>query len=197
MAIIGGPRSGKTFLAQKLSKYYGAELIIEWDEKLWPERIKEDISKNIRPLERILWFRNKMVNQYMTALDKKSTGASVVLDTFWLSIWPYIELVQDEFEREILRTLLETDKKMLPWPDITILLEQSEKGIREFIAEGGREFDTSNEFIVEQALPLNALHRDLFKTISGSKNIIHINREDLDFDKESDFAQLIQKLEKD
>ncbi len=47
IAIVGAPRSGKSYLARRLATYFNAELFLEGEEGEFPSRIEEDIAKNI------------------------------------------------------------------------------------------------------------------------------------------------------
>lgn len=196
IAVVGGPRSGKSFLVDKLAKHYGGTAILEGEERDFPDRIREDIQENIRPLERIIWFRNKLVKEYLKALELKSQGQILVIDNFWISYQLYIDALTKDFEGEIIHDIASIDRQTLEWPDLTILLSLSEEGIRDFIKRGGREFDNSEEFIKDQALPIHKLHVDFFSRDEiKSKNVLIIERDNLDFSEDDDFKFLIEKIE--
>ncbi|MFZ2253364.1 MAG: hypothetical protein WAW13_04345 [Minisyncoccia bacterium] len=197
IAVVGGPRSGKSFLVDKLAKHYSGTAILEGEERDFPDRIREDIQENIRPLERIVWFRNKLVKEYFNAIELKKKGDIVVIDNFWISYQLYIDTLAKDFEGEIIHDIASIDRQTLEWPDLTILLSLSENGIRDFIKRGGREFDNSEEFIKDQALPIHKLHVDFFSRDEiKSKNVLIIERDNLDFSKEDDFKFLIEKIER-
>ncbi len=195
IAIVGGPRAGKSYLVDKLAKYYGGVAILEGEEQDFPERIREDIQQNIRPLERIVWFRNKLVKEFSKALDLKKEDKTVVIDNFWISYQLYIDALAKDFEGEIIHDIASIDRETLDWPDLTILLSLSENGIREFVKRGGREFDNSEEFIQNQALPVHKLHFDFFSNEEMKDNVLIIQRDDIDFEKEEDFNDLIETIE--
>lgn len=197
IAIVGAPRSGKSFLANLLARHYiKSRVFLEGEEPDFPERIKEDIQKNIRPLERALWFRNKSVEKHFLALKHKEKGETVILDTFWASYQLYIDALTEGFKNNILKELAKIDNETLNYPDITIFLNTTESGIKKFIELGGRQFDKAEDFIVNQALPVNKLHQEFFinnKNLPGK--IIVIQREELDFAKKEDFDKLIALIE--
>lgn len=195
IAIVGGPRAGKSFLVEKLARHYGGIPILEGEEHDFPERIREDIQKNIRPLERIVWFRNKLVKEFFKALNLKNEGKTVVIDNFWISYQLYIDALAKDFEGEIIHDIASIDRETLLWPDLTILLTLSEDGIREFVKRGGREFDNSEEFIKNQALPVHKLHTDFFNKEEVKDNVLIIQRDSIDFEKEEDFNDLIESIE--
>jgi deoxyadenosine/deoxycytidine kinase len=194
IAVVGGPRSGKSFLVKKLAEHFGAVSLFEGEEGTFPPRILEDIEKNIRPLERILWFRNHFVGQYLKALEAKAQGKMVVLDVFWFSVTLHLDALLKGFELDVAKTLAEQDARTLSWPDLIIFLKNSEEGIRTFIAAGGRSFDTSEEYLKEQALPVHRLHEQYYSNPPGGMNLLTVERDSLDFDKKEDFDALVQKI---
>ena len=197
IAIVGGPRSGKSFLAKKLADHYAAKLFLEGEDADFPERIKEDIAKNIRPLERILWFRNTLVSQYLNALELRKKGEVVVLDVFWLGPKLFIDiLLQDDFEKEVTRQILDMDEQMLGMPDVLLHLKISEYKMREFLRLGAREFDQSEEFIKNQALPVAKMWEDFCKNeIALKDSVLTIDRSNIDFSNQTDFLLLTAQVD--
>lgn len=48
IALVGAQRSGKTFLAKKLTEHFSANLFLEDNGDDFPEAIKEDIEKKYK-----------------------------------------------------------------------------------------------------------------------------------------------------
>lgn len=197
IAVTGGPRSGKSFLAKLLTVHYKAVSFMEGEEHELPPRIIEDIQKNIRPMERILWFRNKVIQKYLKALEHKRSGQIVVLDTFWIDNQPYVELLQSGFPKDVIREMAEIDREILAWPDVSIFLKNSEQGIRKFISLGNRSFDASEDFINTQALPISKSYDVIFDKLTPeqSAKVIPIARENLDFTDKEQFKSLTDKID--
>lgn len=194
IAIVGAPRSGKSYLAKRLAEHYKCRLFLEGEDMDFPARIKEDIKENIRPLERILWFRNQQVKKFLLAVKHRNRGEMVIVDTFWFSYQLYINALTKGFERKIVQELADTDRKSMPWPDKIIFLDISEKNIRKFVSLGGRDFDNSEDFIQQQVIPINRMHRELFGKKLFADRVIKIDRNNLDFDKPKDFNFLLKKI---
>jgi deoxyadenosine/deoxycytidine kinase len=194
IAVVGAPRSGKSYLAKKLSQHFNCRLFLEGEDLDFPARIKEDIKENVRPLERILWFRNQQVKKFFLAVKYRNKGETVIVDTFWFSYQLYIDALTKGFERKIVRELADTDRKSMPWPDKIIFLDVSEKNIRKFIELGGRDFDNSEDFIKQQVIPISDMHRELFNKKSFANKVVKINRSNLDFNKTKDFNFLLKKI---
>lgn len=193
IAVVGAPRSGKSFLARKLAEHYDAKLFLEGEEGEFPARIEEDIAQNVRPLERVLWFRTTLVERYLEALKLRDEGHVVILDVFWMSPQMFIDTLLTGFERELMWDVAHQDQKLLGWPDQTVFLKISEEGIRKFVALGDRSFDQSEDFILKQALPVNQMHSEFFAG-QHAKNILTVERDNLDFNKDDDFQSLVDKL---
>ncbi len=193
IAIVGAPRSGKSFLARKLAEHYGATVFLEGEEGEFPARIEEDIAQNIRPLERALWFRTILVERYLKALELRDKGHTVILDVFWISPHMYIDTLLTGFERDLMWNVARQDERLLGWPDLTIFLKVSEQSIRSFIQKGGRAFDNSEEYIITQALPVNEAHSDYFKK-RITERVLTIERDELDFELATDFETLIMRI---
>ncbi len=196
IAIVGGPRSGKSFLVDRLSKHYKGVTILEGEEQDFPERIREDIQQNIRPLERITWFRNKLVKEYFYALNLRKAGKTAIIDNFWISYQLYIDALAKDFEGDIIRNFAEIDRLLIEWPDVVVFLSLSEKRVRDFIKRGGRGFDNSEDFIQNQALPIHKLHNEFFTRKDIREKVIIIQRDQLDFANEGDLKNLIDKIDK-
>jgi deoxyadenosine/deoxycytidine kinase len=196
IAVVGGPRSGKSFLSCLLAKHYNAKVILEGEEVDFPERIREDIEKNIRSLERILWFRNMLARKYLQALEYREKKKTVILDTFWMSYRLHIDALISGFPKEVISEVAEIDERLLGYPDVIIFLNTKEKMIRKFIKLGGRKFDNSEKFIIEQALPIQKLHQEfLEKYDNPAGKLIIVPRDTLDFEKPSDFQDIINRIE--
>lgn len=197
IAVVGGPRSGKSFLSGLLAKHYKAKAILEGEEADFPERIREDIEKNIRPLERILWFRNMLARKHLQALKYKQNGKTVILDTFWMSYKLHIDALISGFPKEVIDEVAEIDEQLLSYPDVIIFLNAKKQTILKFIKLGGRKFDNSEEFIMEQALPIQELHQKFFKKHGNpTGKLIVVHRDSLDFAKPADFINIINQIEK-
>ena len=193
IAVVGGPRSGKSFLTKKLAEYYGGTPFIE--EEL-PIRIQENLKKGMRDIERHLWFRNQQVKIYLEAEELKRQGRIVILDNFWISYQLYLESTTG-FEREVVDELAEIDRQMFGWPDLVILLHNSEEGIREFVKKGKREFDNSEEYIQRTILPINAIQEKFFKGQQSKRNVVVIDRDGLDFKESNHFEELLERIKSD
>lgn len=196
IAVTGGPRSGKSTLVKMLAEHFQGKAFLEGEEHDFPKRIIDDIVNEDKSLELMLWFRNHAVKQYLEALKIKDNGGVAVLDCFWGTNQPYVDLwVHDEFEKEILTDVSTIDAKTFPWPDRVIVLSQNEEGIKEFAKLGGREFENNDKYFQKQ-LDIHQRHDSFFEGIKDQyPNIAFFDRSGLDFiNKKEDFERVLELL---
>lgn len=181
IAIVGAPRTGKSFLARRLAEHMGASLFLEDNGVGYPERMQENLAKNIRPLERQLWFRTTCVARHLEAKVLQQQGVPSVLDIFWLTTHMYIDVLLDGFERELMHTLLKQDELLVGYPDLIIYLKQSESGMRTFVSAGGRKFDVTETYYEEIIRPSHELHEQFFAQAQIPVPVLTIDRTNIDF----------------
>lgn len=180
IAVTGGPRTGKSTLVKLLAECLGGQAFLEGEESDFPPRVLEDIGQGIRSFELIIWFRNRAIKTYLEAVELKKNNGIAILDTFWLTNDIYIdEWITDPFEKEILKSVMSLDTRLLPWPDMIISLYANEEKIKEFAVAGGREFELSDEFLRKQ-IALNDAHQKYFNDLP-IKNGLFIDRSDFDY----------------
>lgn len=191
IAIIGGPGVGKSFLVDKLIKYFKAEAILENVEEI-PEKVIENFKKDVGQMETIIWFRNKCIRDMEKALKLKSDGKVVVMDTYLISNELHITTMTSGFEQEILLEQAKSDRKHIPKPDIVIFLDASENKIRELTLKRGRDFDTNEKFI-QRNLSIQKAHQEYYN--KNKDSLIYVNRDNLDFEEEEDIKKLVEEIE--
>ena len=192
IAIIGGPGVGKSFLVDKLVEYLKVEAILENVEEI-PEKIIENFKRDIGKMETIIWFRNKCIKDIEKALKLKSYGKIIVMDTYLISNELHITTMTSGFEQEILLEQAKFDRKYMPKPDVVIFLDASENKIRELTLKRGRDFDTNEKFI-RRNLSIQKAHQEYYN--KNKNSLIHINRDNLDFEKEEDIKKVVEEIEK-
>lgn len=192
IAVIGTPGTGKSFLVERLAKKLGAVPIFEEVGGI-PSRIEVNLKYNLRSVETILWFRNKLIRDMMRAVDIKKKGKVVVMDTCPVSNDLYIPSMTHGFEQEVLLEQARIDTKAMPQPDVVIFLDASVETIRELIRRRGRDYDTSQDFM-KRNLEIKKTHDDYFKKNKGS--LVYVNRDGLDFNKKEDVEMVVEKIGK-
>lgn len=191
---MGAPRSGKTFLVNKLADKFGYKALFEGGAEDFPNFIKEDIKNNTNAVRRILWFRNRQMNNFLDAVDLKNNNQGSVLDTFWIDNQMYIDVLLKGVDWEIVNGLAMTDQRSALWPDVILYLKNSEERTRKFIELGGRNFDSSEDVYNEQILPLQKKYEEILAIAPPSIKIVVVDRSNLDFEKEEHLEDLISKI---
>ncbi len=183
IAVCGGPGTGKSTLVHKLRDHYEAEAIFEGEE--FPERIKENLSRNENQLESRLYFRNLLTKMHLRAEQLKQAGKLVIMDTFWLTNDVYSEnWLEHDFHKELMRDLSELDTRFLSMPDLMIILEADKTKIQEFMMKRGRLFELEGD-VLHRFVKAGEAHKDFFER---HVNAFFIDRSELDFDKTEHFS---------
>ncbi len=190
IAVCGGPGTGKSTLVDKLAHHYGGEAIFEGEE--FPQRIKENLSKNENQLESRIYFRNLLTKMHLRAEELKKSGKFVIMDTFWLTNDVYSEhWLEHEFHKELMRDLSALDAQFLSMPDIMIILEADKSKINEFMMKRGRLFELEND-VLNRFVTAGTAHRDFFQRHS---NAFFIDRSELDFEKTEHFKVITDLID--
>jgi deoxyadenosine/deoxycytidine kinase len=182
IVISGGSRSGKSTLVKLLAEHFNGQAFFEGEEKDFPKRIIDDMVSGNNLLELMLWFRNLNIQQYKEAVEAKKGGKTVVMDCFWLTTQPYIDLwMTDQFQKELITKTFEIDTTLLPWPDQIIALTQTEDGIKDFFNKSNRTFEKDEKYI-EKQLAIHKEHAKYFESLQKTHdNITFFDRTGLDF----------------
>jgi len=195
IVITGGSGLGKSTLTKLLAEHFDAEYILEGEEKDFPARVIEGFKKDDRELELGMFFRNKRIQDYLTAMDLKSQGQVVFLDTFWMTNDIYTQVcIMDDFEKQLMQEVAQLDKKTYPLPDCLICLSANDQTILDFVAKRGRSYE-NNEKITQRYLDLNHTHEQFFKG-HNLPNTEFVDRSNLDFFQTEDLEKVIKLVEK-
>jgi|SRR3989344_2124838 len=192
ISIIGSPGVGKSFLVKKLAEKLNAVPILEEGKEI-PERIIDNFKNESRQMETIIFFRNRLLENIRDAIEIKSQGRVVVMDTWLITNELHIPTMISGFEQEILLNHAKFDKDFMPLPDAMIFLDASEEIIRNLTIKRGRDYDTNEKFI-QRNLSIRKSHEDYYN--KNKDSLIYINRDKLDFENEEDLQRVINAIEK-
>ncbi|MFA6461722.1 MAG: deoxynucleoside kinase [Candidatus Woesearchaeota archaeon] len=192
ITIIGAPGSGKSFLARKLAPRLNAQLFLEGEVEDFPKEVLDKLGDYYCDLKLFIWFTNKLIKEMKEAQKLKETGKTVILDTFWMIDECYLEFVREDTERKEAMKILEENKKNLQLPDKIIMLKASEDKIVKQMKKRDRSFE--NEEIVKKNLFLAKEYERIFTKKKFGDRLIIIDREKLDFEKEEDLKEIIEKI---
>lgn len=192
IAVIGAPRSGKSFLVQKLAQRLEYRPFME-EEIALPKYLEDDIQDNTNGLRRIIWFRNAQVSHFLDAVDLSEQGENILLDTFWVDNQMYIDVLLEGHDKEVAEQLSQIDARLLPWPDIIIYLKNGKQNTEKFISLGGRSYDA--DIYETTILPLQAKYERIFSLVPGTTKLVSLDRDDIDFENEMDLKHLVNLIE--
>lgn len=192
IAVIGAHGSGKSFLVRKLAENYHAIAFMEGETEDFPKVILNKLEQNECDLEVFLWFRNRLIKEMLDAQKLAHPNKIILLDTFWKCNECYLDLIEDDEERKEAARVLEEDEKILPLPEKIILLKTSEEKLREMMLKRARHFE--NEEVVQTNLYLAKEYARIFTKKKFGDRLIILDREDLDFEKEEDLKEIIEKI---
>ena len=192
IAISGAPRSGKSFLVQRLAEHLGYEPLPEEEHGI-PDFLQDDIKNNTNSLRRVLWFRNMQVLRTLRATQAAQTGNNMLLDTFWLDNHAYIDVLLQSHDNDVAKNNASIDMQCMPWPDVILYLRNSEETTKRFLTQGERTYD-AGDFFETTILPLQTQYDKLFAHIPQTTQLIVVNRGMLDFAEKETIEQLVQRI---
>ncbi len=197
ISLVGAPGTGKTFLAKKLEEKLNALVILEEGAEGFPDEIQSNLARQEDLFETILWFRNKQVNDFLTA-RKLASGSTVpiVIETPYYQNQLFVELyVKDPFKKKILIECGNLDFLMYGEPDATIYLKSTSESVRSFLALRKGERTWENNEWVEFISKMPPMVDQLMKRVDH-KNVLEFDRVEYDFDKKDHLEELINMINK-
>lgn len=193
IAVVGAPRSGKTFLVSKLAAALGFHPFLEGHDDTFPKFIEDDLKNGDNNLRTILWFRNRQLTQMSEALELKKIGQGAVLDTFWIDKQVYADVFLNGHDKDVINELIKIDLKTLHWPDIIIYLKNNEEGTRKFVKLGGRDFDSSDSYQKTISL-LREKYENIFSLVPSTTTLVILERSGMDFERKEDMDKLLKMV---
>lgn len=191
IGLIGSPGSGKTFLASMFNRFKEARIVYE-DEFHLPRQIFENLKQGKNLFETILWFRNKQLQDHRQTLSLLEKHNLVVTDSTLYQNQLYIDLyLKDDFSRQILKKLAESDIADNKSLDIYIYIAADKNTVRDYLSKKDPSWplysDIFFDFISQMADHADAFIKSNRRQIPG---LIEIRREEYDFSAEKDFEKL-------
>lgn len=195
VAIVAPTRSGKSFLTAKLAEHYRVPALYEVPGDDIPAEVKDSIRTG-SSIDGWLYFRNRSVSMHMEALALATKNTMVLLDAPWVSNRPYTMFYSaDPFHRELLLKVSDLDHKILPWPDVIIILTGDDEMSRRLWVASGKDFENDPTYFAERLLPLKREFEKYIATLSVKCPVITIDRSALDFDTAADLKVVTDKLD--
>ena len=198
IGIIGSPGSGKSFLASKFLDFENTEVIFE-DQTKFPEFIINSLNSKSHLFETILWFRNKQVNDWITAKKSINENKIIVLDTTFYQYQIYVDhYIKDKYFRDILSNLGEIDNIIFSPPDIIIHISTTTKLVNDYLKDRQLTLPVYSQNLIKFLTSMATFSQNFINNNrSLFKYFIEINRRDYDFKDQIHFNRLIEKILKE
>ena len=201
ISLVGSSGCGKTFLAEKLTEHFEGEFLPEIPEEGPPDRIVCNLRNRANFLENERWFRRYEIEKYQRALDLKEEGKTVIIDTPFYQNQLYATYYFRD-DPELLtgwHSIGDEDLRTYPQPDCTIYIKTSVKQMEAMIEQ--RRSDKKGftwesrewaEFITGMVDPAQTYMEGIIGIIP---NLITVERDEWDFEKEEDLRKIIKVIE--
>lgn len=195
VAVVGGPRCGKSHLVAGLAKYFNAPAFFEGEEHDFPAEIIGYCANDTHPVERYKFFREIVLANQIEASEMTKDHPLVFIDSSWFNMIPFrLIYKRNESEKRILDDLAENDLRTLPWPDVILYIKTDIETSRELVAKGGRSAEQTAEFFARQIAASKTLFDDFYKKINAPVPIRVIDRTGLEFDQPGVLERVIKSV---
>ena len=192
IAIEGNIGSGKTTLAQMLSKDFNTKLVLErFAENPFLPKFYEEKDRYAFPLE--MSFLADRYKQITEGLAQFNLFKSFIISDYYIFkslIFAKITLQKEEFL--LYRKLFDIMYKEITKPDLYVYLHQKPERLLENIKKRGRKYEQKIEYNY-----LEMIHKGYLSYIYSAKNLkfVIIDVSNLDFVKNaSDYNLIVNKL---
>lgn len=140
IALEGNIGSGKTTLANKISNFYGAELILEeFADNPFLEGFYSGEQSTAFPLE--VSFLNARFEQLSKIFNERSDSSTIVTDYYFCKSLIFAKNNLSGIEFELYKNIFQKLMAYLPKPDLMIYLECSTPELKRRILQRGRPYE--------------------------------------------------------
>ncbi len=199
ICVVGTPAAGKTHLAKKLAKHYNAELVLEVPyPDFLPKEIQNNLSTQTNFFENQMWFRNHQIKSHKEALRiAKEEKKNVIIDMPFYYNQLYNNYVLDnEFQKQILKEIGEHDLEHIKHPCCTIYLDTNQDSMKKFLEQRRGNWEWENDSWREFILGIIPAASEFMKSVEDQiPNLITIKRDEYDFKIEQDLNKLINQID--
>ncbi|RQO32339.1 deoxynucleoside kinase [Taibaiella sp. KBW10] len=188
IAVEGNIGSGKTTLASRLAAHYQATLILEtFSENPFISTFYDNQAQNALPLE--LHF---LLDRFEQLQQVDAKASMLVSDYLYGKSNLFAGVTLSQNEMELFKRVMDNLKPNIQKPDLLIYLHASISKLKQNIQRRGRSFEQniSTEYLEK----VQNAYQPFLKQHS---KVLMVEMNDVDFEKEEHFQQLVQFLERD
>ena len=187
VVVEGNIGSGKTTLATKLAEYLEARLVLEtFSDNPYLPLFYENPAPNALPLE--LYFFMDRVAQ-LKLIDFSKTN--VVSDYSYEKSQIFAGVTLNDNEMSLFRKVVENVRNGLPEPDLFIYLHAPIRKLKDNIQKRGRSYE--QDISMDYLEKIQSAYQPFLKK---QGKILVVEMQNVDFEKEEHFQQLVQFLKK-
>jgi deoxyadenosine/deoxycytidine kinase len=197
IAIVAPTRTGKSFLMERLANHYDAPFIREYevDANDIPQEVQDGLREG-NSIAGWLYFRNRHVDMQLKASESAAKNPLVFVDATWITDRAYDRFcVSDPFHLELVASIHDLDRKVLPWPDIVLMLTCDDATSEQLWRSSGKNFERNEAYFAERLLPLKREFESYMKSLAFKCPVIRIDRSGLDFNKLEDLKVVTSKVD--
>lgn len=190
VSVIGTSGSGKSFLVKQLSALTQSPAFFEGEEGTISEEILASIFNESDPLKRWKFFLDRYKrNLERATLVSKKQHLNCFVDGAFLSARAILSYEDEKFQSKLSRLLKKYEHLK---PDLIILLIAQKTCLEKFIKIRSRNSEKNKKVLVRSLSIQNAF----LEMAKKEKNIIIIDRTDLDFFQYHDVQIVFKKIQK-
>ncbi|OJV54711.1 MAG: hypothetical protein BGO31_07000 [Bacteroidetes bacterium 43-16] len=187
VVVEGNIGSGKTTLATKLAEYLEARLVLEtFSDNPYLPLFYENPAPNALPLE--LYFFMDRVAQ-LKLIDFSKTN--VVSDYSYEKSQIFAGVTLNDNEMSLFKKVVENVRNGLPEPDLFIYLHAPIRKLKDNIQKRGRSYE--QDISMDYLEKIQSAYQPFLKK---QGKILVVEMQNVDFEKEEHFQQLVQFLKK-
>ncbi len=187
ISIIGTSGVGKSFLVNQLASLECLPALFEGEEGVIPKEILKDVFTANDPCKRWRWFIERDKKRLSRARKISDAGIDCYVDGAVMTS-EAILIDEDRAHHPELLKMIESITHLQS--DKLVLLTASEKKIRELISVRGR----SSEEIKRAVARALRIQDEFIRLAKKEKNVIVIDRSNLDFAKEEDLTYVLKRI---
>lgn len=188
ISITGMPGVGKSFLAKQLSSFLSSPVILEGEEGSIPNWVFEDVLSKKSSVRRWNYFLDKQNLTFKRGEKISNSGITCFIDANPLMMKSLIRTEPKEFRKD----LEEVFSNLCPVKiDLTILLITSREKLENLVKLRSRKNEENLELFVGRSL---LVQKNLIDNSKKRKNIIVVDRTNLDFKDEDTLKIIVEKI---
>jgi len=187
ISIVGTSGVGKSFLVKQLASMECLPAFFEGEEGTIPAEVLADVFSGRDPCDRWRWFHERYVLTLERAREISDGGIDCYVDG---AVMTEEAILSDEDKKHHAALMNMINEIVHLRSDKTILLTADETTLKKMILARGRESEDLDKTLARAI----RIQDEFIRLSKGEKNVIVIDRSNLDFRKEKDLRSGLSKI---